>query len=249
MNNKILVIGDSCIDIFIYGKSIRLCPDAPVPVFIPESEVHNGGMASNVYENILSIYDNVDIITNEHKITKTRYVESRNNHMLLRVDSEKSKLDRIENIKDINFSKYTLIVISDYNKGFLEKEDIEYICKQNKNVFIDTKKILGEFCINAKFIKINDTEYRMNSEVVNLDFIEHKIIRTIASRGCIYNNKVFPVENINIKDTSGAGDSFISALVVEYLKSKNINKAIKFANKCATLVVQEKGVNKIGDLL
>ena len=32
---KILVIGDSCTDIFIYGEIDRICPEAPVPVFKP----------------------------------------------------------------------------------------------------------------------------------------------------------------------------------------------------------------------
>ena len=49
---KILVIGDSCQDVFIYGKCERLCPDAPVPVFIPLKTKKIGGMAFNVYENI-----------------------------------------------------------------------------------------------------------------------------------------------------------------------------------------------------
>ena len=49
---KILVIGDSCKDIFIYGKANRLCPEAPVPVFIPQRRTETGGMAANVYENI-----------------------------------------------------------------------------------------------------------------------------------------------------------------------------------------------------
>ena len=32
---KILVIGDSCHDVFVYGKCDRICPEAPVPVFTP----------------------------------------------------------------------------------------------------------------------------------------------------------------------------------------------------------------------
>lgn len=44
-NNRILVIGDGCIDRFIYGDSLRLCPDAPVPIFTPTDSVQNGGMA------------------------------------------------------------------------------------------------------------------------------------------------------------------------------------------------------------
>ena len=33
---KILVIGESCLDIFQYGDCKRLCPEAPVPVFNPK---------------------------------------------------------------------------------------------------------------------------------------------------------------------------------------------------------------------
>ena len=41
---------------------------------------------------------------------------------------------------------------------------------------------------------------------------------------------------------SGAGDTFIASLVVNYLKTVDIQKAIKFANLCATAVVQKRGV-------
>ena len=36
---KVLIIGDSCKDIFIYGKVKRLTPEAPVPVFNPTKEL------------------------------------------------------------------------------------------------------------------------------------------------------------------------------------------------------------------
>ena len=32
---NVLVIGDSCIDEFVYGKVDRMSPEAPVPVFQP----------------------------------------------------------------------------------------------------------------------------------------------------------------------------------------------------------------------
>ena len=53
---------------------------------------------------------------------------------------------------------------------------------------------------------------------------------------------IYPVPKVEIKDTSGAGDTFIAAMVAEYVKSKNIHKSIKFGNTCATIVVQKKGV-------
>ena len=50
---KVLVIGDSCEDVFIYGNCDRLAPAAPVPVFVETHRKSNKGMAGNVYENFL----------------------------------------------------------------------------------------------------------------------------------------------------------------------------------------------------
>ena len=50
--SKVLVIGDSCTDVFIYGKVERLCPEAPVPVLNPTHQTQNGGMAKNVKSNL-----------------------------------------------------------------------------------------------------------------------------------------------------------------------------------------------------
>ena len=143
---KILVIGDSCKDVFIYGKADRLCPEAPVPVFIPKRKTETGGMAENVYENIQSLGIGVDLITNQEVITKTRYVEEKTNHQIIRVDSDASKSKRIEGIEHIPYSDYCAVIISDYNKGFLEYDDIEFICSKHDTVFIDTKKLLMKKC-------------------------------------------------------------------------------------------------------
>ena len=243
---KILIIGDSCIDEFVYGKSDRLCPEAPVPVFIPNNITRNGGMAQNVFENIQSIYENVDIITTLNQTTKTRYIEQWNNHMFLRVDSKKINNERIQNLESIDFSKYGIIIISDYNKGFLLNSDIEYICNHHNNVLIDTKKILGDYCINAKFIKINEIELQNNiSAYVNMDDFKNSLIVTLGSKGCRYKETIYPVDKVVVKDLSGAGDTFMAALAVKYIITKDIDKSIKFANDCATKVVQLKGVNTI----
>ena len=36
---SVLVIGESCIDVFQYGDCKRLCPEAPVPVFNPTRNI------------------------------------------------------------------------------------------------------------------------------------------------------------------------------------------------------------------
>ena len=60
--------------------------------------------------------------------------------------------------------------------------------------------------------------------------------------------KIYSVEKVEIKDLCGAGDTFIAALCVNYLNSRNIDEAIEFANKCATQVVQKKGVNIVNEI-
>jgi D-beta-D-heptose 7-phosphate kinase/D-beta-D-heptose 1-phosphate adenosyltransferase len=246
---KILVIGDSCQDVFIYGKCDRLCPDAPVPVLIPYKTKTMGGMALNVYENVKSLGVDVDIITKK-KITKTRYIDEISNQQILRVDSEKNGYDRIQNIDSIDFDQYDAIIISDYNKGFLLYEDIKFICDNHNYVFIDTKKIIGDHFINCKFIKINEYEYKNNLNNNNfLNTIENKLIITLGSRGSMYNKKIHPVEKVEIKDMVGAGDTFISVFTYKFILTNNIVESIRFANECATIIVQHKGVNKIGDFI
>ena len=140
---RVLVIGDSCEDIFIYGNIIRLSPEAPVPILQPIRETKNGGMALNVYNNFLSLNVKVNIVTNKKsQIRKVRYVDNRSNQMVLRID-ENDECEEIDEITRMHICNnryqnqtYDAIVISDYCKGFLTKSDIESICKSNTNIFI-----------------------------------------------------------------------------------------------------------------
>ena len=63
---KILIIGESCRDIFHYGNCDRLCPEAPVPVFNTLEIIENGGMAMNVYSNVLSLGSEAILLTNKN---------------------------------------------------------------------------------------------------------------------------------------------------------------------------------------
>ena len=110
---KVLVIGDSCKDVFVYGSCSRMAPAAPVPVFIPQYLKNNKGMAGNVYENLLSLKVDCDIVTNQNEITKTRYVEEKTNHIIIRIDSGEEKIKKINelNLHLIDFGGYDAVVI------------------------------------------------------------------------------------------------------------------------------------------
>ena len=123
MSYTFLVIGEKCLDVFIYGEVKRLSPEAPVPVFNPLHRVKNDGMAKNVYNNLFSLIsqgsDNSELlgVFSDEGIIKTRYVDYKSNHSFLRVDEGDTSLP-------IKFSKYNksmitkadCIIISDYNK-------------------------------------------------------------------------------------------------------------------------------------
>lgn len=242
---KILIIGESCMDVFHYGKCRRLAPEAPVPVFNSINIVNNGGMAMNVFKNINSFVKNITIHTNENwkTIKKTRFVEEKTNHMFLRLDENDDNYGKI-NLNEIDFSRYDAIVVSDYNKGYLSEDDLEKISKSHKRTFLDTKKKLGDWCKNFTFIKINGVEYDKTKHLVDKD-IEKILIITQGSKGCLYLEKKYDVPLVEVKDVSGAGDTFLSAFSYKYLLTENVDKSIKFANDCATIVVQKRGVSTI----
>jgi len=241
--SKILVIGESCTDVFVYCEAKRLAPDLPVPVLEVKLKVQNPGMAMNVQRNILRFEDNCELNTNPdwETITKTRYVHEKTNHTFIRIDSP-------HNIKPLLMSQlslnYDVVIISDYNKGFLSEDLISFIGVNHGLVFLDTKKKLGEWASSCKFIKINNYEYERSKGFINKE-LRRKIIHTDGENGCTYNEKMYPVNKVEVKDSTGAGDAFLAALVANYVKSENIEDSISFANEYASKVVQHRGVSVI----
>jgi D-beta-D-heptose 7-phosphate kinase/D-beta-D-heptose 1-phosphate adenosyltransferase len=240
--SKVLIIGENCIDIFVYGHSKRKSPEGAGPVFTPIEEVYADGMAYNTSNNIIAMGLDVDIITNTEEIIKRRYLDIDTNHLFLRVDEN----DRVSQY-DINelpdLSNYSAVLISDYHKGFLTEDDISYIAERHPLVIVDTKKILGEWCKEINFIKINRTEYLNNAEVINNNrWLVDKLLITFDKDGTIHKGVRYPAENVEVVDICGAGDTFIAGFTKEYIKSGDIDKSIVFANKAASIVIQKKGV-------
>ena len=240
---KVLVIGDSCEDIFRYGTCDRLSPEAPVPIMKPTRTTGNGGMAINVFENLKALGIECDIVTNDIRPVKTRYVDEVSNQMLLRVD-EKDEIKQInlELFKRIDFKKYDAVVVSDYNKGFLSEVDIWAITDHHDLVFLDTKKEIDNWVRGVEFIKINTKEFNENW-VKGFDF-SGDLVTTQGKNGALLNfHEIFPIEHEHeVRDLSGAGDTFLAALVADYVNFHDIRKAIRFANRCAAWVVSQKGV-------
>ena len=254
MHSKVLVVGEMCDDIFHYGTAARLCPDVPAPVFQLKKTSSSEGMAGNTARNLKALGIKVDLITQREHVSKTRYVEEKLNYTFLRVDSGEENIAPLSSYSDLvaddEIASYDAVVISDYGKGFLSKQDIERFCTHNKNTFLDTKKVLlGSYCEEAAFVKINSPEFEGIKNKIDLDKWKNKLIVTLGDRGCMYYTDrgfhYFPVETVKVFDLSGAGDTFLAALVWKYLQSNDIYKSIECANFHASKAVQQKGVTVI----
>jgi len=131
---KILVVGELCIDRFVYGEVNRLCPEAPVPVINPIEVKKNKGMAGNVVENLKALHDDIEVLHWHQKndIVKTRYVDKKTNQMLLRVDEENlngTPIMYLTSEQRNTISESDIVIISDYKKGYLSNSSIKAIAE------------------------------------------------------------------------------------------------------------------------
>jgi bifunctional ADP-heptose synthase (sugar kinase/adenylyltransferase) len=253
---KVLVVGEKCEDVFHYGKADRLCPDVPAPVFHIAKTVRSSGMAGNTLRNLKALGVTVHSHFQPEPITKSRYVEEKLNYTFLRVDEGEKNItpySQVFSLTDAEIGEYDAVVVSDYGKGFLSESDIERFCKANPRTFIDTKKVLkdplGKYCQEAFLVKINSPEFEAHKSKINLDEWSDKLIVTLGDQGCMYRTGTgfhyFPVDGVKVFDLSGAGDTFLAALVGKYLESNDIITSIKYANIKASEVVQQRGVSII----
>jgi D-beta-D-heptose 7-phosphate kinase/D-beta-D-heptose 1-phosphate adenosyltransferase len=232
---NVLLIGDSCTDIYNIGTVDRLSPEAPVPVVKIVETFSLPGMSANVYRNLVNLNIEADFVHNGTSITKTRFIDKKSGQHLLRVDDEDNVVQWSGKLPN-SLDSYDAIVISDYDKGFLTYEHIESLIESSVPVFIDTKKTdLERF--QGAWVKVNELEYsRLKSECSGL-------IITLGERGAKvpHHDIECPTKAVEVMDVCGCGDTFLAALTAQYLFTKDIEKAIIFANIAAGITVQHRG--------
>ena len=233
---KILLLGDDCVDTYVYGTVDRISPEAPVPVFEPKYNIVKAGMAGNVRKNLEALGCDVTFLHGKTS-RKKRIIDQRSKQHLLRIDHDE--------ISDpITFETampdvYDAVVISDYNKGSVSYELVEQLVKEvNVPIFIDTKK-RDLARLKGCYIKINKLEHSLATSLPNPE----NLIVTHGGHGAQWNDWVYAAEIVgDVTDVCGAGDTFLSALVYKFLETNHMPKSIVFANKAAGITVQHVGV-------
>jgi len=240
---KILVIGEVCVDNFIYCSTTRLSPEAPVPVLNPIRITTNSGMAGNTMANVRALApdSNVMHLMQEESITKTRYVEEKSNHMFFRLDEGENDVTPFKwsMVVDTMLGEADIVIVSDYNKGFLGDADLKEIARKSKLSILDSKrKLTNDIIKDFTFVKLNESENKNNPNLTT-----DNIIVTLGKKGALYNGILY--ESPNPQDTidvSGAGDTFTAAFIVKFYETLEESYSIRFANEKASEVVSKRGV-------
>ena len=242
---KVLLIGDSCVDEWVYGECDRLSPEAPVPILVEQGKDTAPGMAVNVKQNLESLGITVTFLCNKEESKKTRFIDTKSRQQIVRVDSE-------PDVKELHPSQlqmallhdtYDAIIISDYNKGFIpDTKTISNIAGRypNTKVFVDTKKTKLPTEFSNVIYKINKKEFEA-LDPSNIPNGENMIV-TLGDEGAVWNKKKFPCNDlVRTFDVTGAGDTFLAALVFYFVQLPVMEEAIAFANKAAAIAVQNPG--------
>lgn len=290
---NILVVGDIMLDKYWSGDTNRISPEAPVPVVKIEKIEDKLGGAGNVAINSKSLGNDVSIIgfvgkdaegNNIKKILCDQKIDdniiSIDGHetiLKLRIMSKKQQIIRVDFEKKFeNYAeeivekfekeivKSDIVILSDYNKGTLEKiPALIKICKKfNKKVIVDPKGSEYEKYKGASFLTPNYSEFesfvgicRDEDEIYKkgLNLIERLnlegLLITRSENGItlISKNKKIDIPTVakDVYDVTGAGDTVIS--VFASMIANNIGPILsaQIANHAAGIVVGKVGASNV----
>lgn len=298
-DSKILVIGDLMLDIFYYGKSYRISPEAPVPVIENGESKNILGGALNVANNIKNLGGNVSVIgmlgddkeaqiihnlLEKENISNTSIIKNKNfktiskkrifsnNIPIARIDKENQNYKfnfTDEDISQIDkqISSCDIVILSDYNKGFLSEDLITIIIdkarSKNIRIIVDPKKMNFSSYKGANIITPNLKELQDASgitienqkhlidickKILNKYDFEH-IVATKSEDGIsiISKNEDHHIAGKLVKnpDVSGAGDTVIATLALGLSAGLDIYSSANIANIAAGLVVAKKGTSVV----
>lgn len=210
----------------------------------------------------------ISVEKSEVTIKKTRIINDKN--QLIRIDDEQIyNMGELSNnlkrkIKSV-IKKASLVIISDYGKGFCTKSICQFIIKysnkKNIKVIVDPRKNFNDYekYVDADFITPNLNELRLlfpklknnnrdifvSSKTIINKYKIKNVITTRSEKGISFTNENM---NINIKtnvkkvfDVSGAGDTVVAVFSILFILNKSIEECLKISNKCAGVVISKRG--------
>ena len=277
---NILIVGDIMLDTYFKGEVTRINVEAPVPIVKVEQEFHSLGGAGNVASNVVSLGGKATLFSfigrdhqaeilrklldenkienflqeDEKTIQKIRIIG--NNQQLARMDFEKiyDKIFRDEikfKLKKIA-KEADLIIISDYNKGAITPDLINFLSDYKRKIIVDPKPKNKSLYKNVLLIKTNEKEIFEMTYLYNLDSAGKKLkeelqTNVLVTRGkdgmALFSEKIIniPTYAKEVFDVTGAGDTTIAALALSIASGASLNEAAIIANHAAGIKVKKAG--------
>ena len=184
-------------------------------------------------------------------IVKERVIADHRKIQMLRVDRECVKeIDAINTIKAFQVQcrhPYDMIIISDYEKGMITKDLMEFLKReQNAPIIVDPKPGHAEMYDNVFMITPNEKEWRkmLFASPYTLKHV-HYILQTKGCEGMVLldnlvnENWYIQAEDVPVYNVSGAGDVVVAMMAVCLSHGLNVLDSVYIANKCAGYAVTQ----------
>jgi D-glycero-beta-D-manno-heptose-7-phosphate kinase len=242
---KLLVIGDYISDSYTFGTATRLCPEAPVPVIVPEKMYDSDGgaglvtaqlaeLGADVQARYLSYSQKQRIFAGNHLVCRVDNdsIESPQDHLLIPVEHE-----------DLNY--FDAFVISDYGKGGMSQELARQIVDTRKPCFVDAKQHWSWYAKNNVTMFPNEHE-NCSSNYDSGCIWCPQIVRKLGAKGAIMtvsDSVPFAVDATvsEVVDSTGAGDIFMAAFVYAWSIKLRPEDCLRFANALAGESCRHRG--------
>jgi rfaE bifunctional protein kinase chain/domain len=291
---RVLLIGDTILDIYTYGSAMGLSAETPTIVARKKEVKYSLGGAALVCRNLLELGSAVDFITmvgadeeaahvrafsaaklnllaveDEARPTTVKHRFWVDGYKLFQLDQRDDKAvskaiaDRVLALIDDALQRIDIVVISDYRHGLLPEHLLTPLLQKlhaaRKPVYVDSqvsqnasnhKLYSGNciICLNLKEARCIDPAFEPADDsaafaTLNRELDTDRLIVKLGSDGALFQHGArivkAPANRVTVVDTTGAGDSFLSAFCLAGLDDPLAS--LKLANAWAGLAVQIHG--------
>lgn len=223
----ITIVGDYIEDKYTFGIASRICPEAPVPVIVPQREKVSAGGAGLVAAQLRELSVNVNT---EYGSYSEKHRIFADNHLICRVDLD--SYDRREIKAGDCYGD--AIVVSDYGKGAMSEGLAKQLVAAGKPLFVDAKHHWDwyrQWIPNR--VTIFPNEHEAYGLQIGMGF--NRIVRKLGARGCNMNalDEVYcelPATVSEVVDVTGAGDIFMAGFVWAWSLGCPAEDCLRLAN-------------------
>ncbi len=242
-NKRVVIVGDSCVDLYWVGVVSGLSAEAPVPVVKQTSSLALPGMAGNVQkllQDLGGVETQLVLGPNPHLPIKNRLV-TEDGTQLARWDVEDWCTpipDGTTLIEDVGAT--SAVIISDYGKGAVDARLVKELRTFSEGsdvpLFVDTKSDPFVW-IGLPNVTLFPNALEYAQWKAHYDWMPSVVYKHGASGMTYleYGEAKFsvPARATQVKNVCGAGDSVLAAFTHAIVTGRSPEDAMYFAADCA----------------